>query len=364
MIAVDAGWLEAANHSHRPVWNVDVLDAAGQVRVPGLPVTGGQLTMDEGRTPRTEANVDVPATAVPTLMDEAYLPGGRLRLSYAIHPWPAVVVADLDIVASAIARPEDMWTLAAVDRGARVGMDDLARTAPVALGGLIAGDAVAALVRRTFPGDPVDVTGRAGIVRLPADWDAPDTGSPWREAENVAAHAEAEVFYDRVTRRCTVRGVPDIGAPVDEVAVGVQLTGYTVKHELGYTTTVHRFEDKADGVVRGVHVDTRAGSPTALARVGSHVTAARSTTVGVLPSQAQADSAALAASRRSTGRARAAELRHPARPWLDPGDTIRVTFLGGPTEDYVIESIGVDLGPANIQVTRLRNHHYTLGGTP
>ncbi len=365
MIPVPASWPSAASGNHRPIWSVDILTLTGTLLRGPLPVTGGQLTMYEGGSPRTEANIDVPAAAVPALLDQALLPtGNRLRLSYRIHPDPSpVVMADLDIVASAIARPEAVWTIAAADRAARVALDDLGRGDVPGLAGMTAGQAIGALVRRTFPGEPVQVTGRAATVQVPLRFTEGDlTGSPWGHVDTIAASAEAEAFYGRATRTCIVRDIPDTADPVDRLSVGEggQITGTVVKHEAAFNTVAVVYVDPDGGTRTGLWTDTRPDSPVAVQRLGSRVVRATRTDVTALPTQAQADAAAAAQARKYAGRARAAEIRHPARPWLDPGDTVEVTYLGGPTEAQVIESVGIDLGPDNMQVTRLRNDRYTM----
>ena len=122
MIPVPDGWAEAASGTHAPKWRARILDPAGALVVADLPIVGGQITRDESTAPRTQVNVDVPTTAAPQLIDQAYLPvGNRLQVQWSIAPsttW--VTVADVDLVASAISRPEDMWTLAGADDSHRL----------------------------------------------------------------------------------------------------------------------------------------------------------------------------------------------------------------------------------------------------
>lgn len=367
MITVPADWLQAASGTHAPRWRARILDVSGAVVVDELPVVGGQITRDEARNPRTEVNVDVPTVAVPSLIDQAYLPtGGRLQVQWSVAPSPAwVTVADVDMVASAISRPEDMWTLAGADRAARIALDGLGRGAVPALGGATYADTIAALVHRTFPGTPIAATGPATTRTVPAGWGGTILdGDPWRLAETLAAEAESEVFYD-TARRVVVRPVPAVGTPVDALSVGEsgQLTGYTINHQMGLNSVVILYINEGTGnlMIRGFWEDTRPNSPTSVQRIGSRVSQVFTIRADTAPTRAEADAAAAALARRYAGKAREPELRHPTRPWLEPGDTVAVTYLGGPTENQVIRSVGIDLGPANIQVTRLRNADYQMG---
>ena len=44
---------------------------------------------------------------------------------------------------------------------------------------------------------------------------------------------------------------------------------------------------------------------------------------------------------------------------LEPGDTIAVTFSGGPTELQMVESVEIPIRP-DVQVTTLRNYAYVI----
>jgi hypothetical protein len=51
-----------------------------------------------------------------------------------------------------------------------------------------------------------------------------------------------------------------------------------------------------------------------------------------------------------------------ARPWLEPGDTIAVTYAGGPTEELqLIDSVEIPLDNSNIQTTTCRSSEYLMG---
>lgn len=367
MITVPDGWVEAASGSHAPKWRARILDPAGALVVGDLPVVGGQITRDESSTPRTTVNVDVPTTAAPALIDQAYLPvGNRLQVQWSVAPsttW--VTVADVDMVASAISRPEDMWTLAGADRAARIALDDLGRGDIPTFGGDTYANTIAGIVHRTFPGTPVDATGPATTQIVPAKYGGEtQKGDPWQLAVYLAAEAQSEVFYD-TARRVVIREIPGVGTPVDTLGVGAggQLTGYTLNHEMGINAVQILYLNQITGnlMIRGFWEDTRPNSPISVQRIGSRVSHVVEVRSDDAPTRAEADAAAAAMARRYAGRARQSEVRHPARPWLEPGDTVAVTYLGGPTEPQVVKSVGIDLGPDNIQVTRLRNADYQMG---
>ena len=362
MIPVPAWWLDAASTTHRPQWTAEVLGTAGQL-LAVLPITAGQLTRAEGSAPRVAANVDLPSQPQPQRLDQQYLPTGiRLRLRYRIGEAGWVTMADLDVEATALSRPDDTWTMAAADRSQRVSDDGLVRTGAPAIAGLTVSDAVALLVRRTFPGTTVNATGPATTQRVPDSYneDQPD-GSPWQLAEALCAEAQSEVYYD-ADRAVRVRPIPSIGTPVDTLTVGPtgNVSAYVVRHELTVNSVALRYTGTEGQLLRlGTAEDRRPTSPAAIQRIGSHIVAGSVIRAETAPTQAEANAAAAALLTRE-GRPRSVELSHPPRPWIEPGDTVEVSFLGGPTEPQVVESVGIDLSNGATQVTRLRNHDYRM----
>jgi len=367
VIPVPPAYLDAANRTHEPQWRVSILDRAGVVQVANLPVVAGGITRDNSGSPRTSVNCDVATQQTPQPIDQRYLPtGGRLRVEYRIAEladW--VVLADVDMVASAIARPESMWTLAGVGPDARIDLDDLARGARPALTGTV-GAAVTALIRRTFPNAPVTVTGAAATQPVPTDYELPGDGSPWRAVEFLATSAGAEVYASGHTREFIVRDIPGITTPVDRLGTGAGgvVTGYTLNHEMGYNSVALRYEvkDAEDTEIRtGRWTDTRSTSPVAVQRIGSEVVYAETVRASAAPTQVEADAAAARMGSRVGGRARRGQVRHPTRPWLEPGDTVTVRWLGGPEESHVVEAVQIPLSQENVQVTTLATHQYAMG---
>lgn len=297
----DPAWPRAADGHHAPLWRASILTRTGAVAAADLPFTDGAVDKDEDR--RCTANINVPTSAVPALADQAYLPmGGRVRIDYSIGGRLWMTVADLDIVASAIARPENMWTLALADQTYRVAMDDLARGG-VVLGTTTYAAAIGNLIRRTFPQAAVDIAGPATTIPIDRAADWADDGDPWQLLQQLAAAASSVLWQDPATRVFKVREAPaapaETGAPVDVLSVGDggQLTGYTIDHELGYNQHLLIHESDADPPSRvvGSWLDTRPDSPVAVQRIGSRVVRAERTTgieAGKMPTKAQADAAA------------------------------------------------------------------------
>ena len=364
MITAPAGYLQAASVTHAPKWRVSMLTASGTPIHDALPFTGGSISKDATQSPRCRASIDIPTQPVPGLLDQTMLPTGqRLRFEYSIaHFDQWVTVADLDVVRSTITRPDSLWRLEAVDRAARIGLDDTARGGWVPqTSGTIAA-AIQYIVNRTFPGTVFDITGPALTQIVPPD--SKTFGDPWQLAQRLAVLAGSELYFRAHDRVCVVRPVADLGTPVDTLSVGAHgtVTQYTLDHEMGYSTTAVRYISKAGGDVgrTGLWVDTRTDSPVAVQRIGSHVVYVEDQEVTEWPSQADADAAALALGRRAAGRSRSPSIRHVARPWIEPGDTVQVTYIGGPTELQLVDAVELPLDNSNIQVTKLRTHEYSM----
>ena len=262
----DADWLVAANHTHEPVWQVDMVAADGTVMAAALPFVDGQYTIDQERA--CDLSIDVPAGPVPELLSEDFLPlGHRLRLSYRIEPWTdSVVVADLDLVASALARPENVWTLAASDQTRRIGRDDLDRgQVNIGAGDTIA-QAVTELVTRTFPAAQLDITGRVLSEVIPAKADYQyDAGSPWDLVRELVLGSGAVAWQDPGTRVFHVEDITTDGPAVDTLAVGDggNIHRYTIEHQMSYNHSVVTYIDDTPNpsVVVGQYEDRRPTSP-------------------------------------------------------------------------------------------------------
>jgi hypothetical protein len=365
MITVPAGYLAAASKTHAPAWRVSMLSGAGDVVLDLIPFTGGSITKDATASPRSRATVTIPTQPTPQLMDQRMIPvGQRLRFEYSIqHYGQWVTIADLDVVSSTISRPDSVWTLEAVDRAARIGLDDTARGdwTPQTTGTLAA--AIQYIVRRTFPDTVFSFAGPVLTQTVPPD--SKTFGDTWQLAVRMAELAGSELFFNAHDRVCVCRPVADIATPVDSVQAGEfgTITRYDLTHEMGYNTVAMRYlsADGGDVLRTGLWTDSRADSPVAVYRIGTHVVHVQDKEVDTAPSQVDADAAAAALARRAAGRSRGPTVRHVARPWLEPGDTVQVAYIGGPSEPQIVDSVDIPLDNSNVQTTVLRSHEYSMG---
>lgn len=360
MITVPAGWLRTADNTHAPQWQVELLPKGGDP-IPGV-VTSGRLLRNSGTYPKQRLTFTIPSDGIPGLLPSHLLPyGTQVRASYRVGPRePWVVMAWLHVVRSKIDRPAGMWTVEAVDGSGLIAEDKIHPRRPATLTGTI-GAAVTALIRRTFPAAVVTVTGSAASATIPADW-KPDP-DPWRCIEQLTDLAGATVDCDpQAPETFRVRPVPEIGVPVDRVAVKVNMTGYSVGHERTWNAVAVIYRDPAnrDIVTRtGLWVDDRAGSPIAPGTLGHHVTLVVDQAQGT-PTQAQADAAAMAKGLREAGRTRLVAADCVPRPWLEPGDTVALDFAGGPTgEPHLLTAIAIPLDHTPVELST-RNSLYLL----
>jgi hypothetical protein len=113
----------------------------------------------------------------------------------------------------------------------------------------------------------------------------------------------------------------------------------------------------------GTWEDTAPTSPTRVSGPYGRHTYREDVTVdrGELPSQADADSAALNMARRVVGRLRGVAVRAVPAPWLLPGDTVRLTMLGALTEDHVVQAVEHPLTGLDVMTVTTRDAAYTGG---
>lgn len=113
----------------------------------------------------------------------------------------------------------------------------------------------------------------------------------------------------------------------------------------------------------GVWEDTRAGSLTRVSGPYGRHTYRETYTVdrGTLPSQAQADAAALAMARRVVGRFRTVRARGIPAGWLLPGDTVALGMLGGLTERHLLQAVELPLPGLDVMTVTTRESAYTGG---
>lgn len=113
----------------------------------------------------------------------------------------------------------------------------------------------------------------------------------------------------------------------------------------------------------GMWQDTKGTSPTRVDGPYGRHTYREDISVepGELPSQDEADAAALSMARRVVGRLRGVTVRAVPAPWLLPGDTVRLTMLGALTEDHVVQAVDHPVTGLDVMTVTTRDATYTGG---
>lgn len=164
---------------------------------------------------------------------------------------------------------------------------------------------------------------------------------------------------DRVLRY-NVTGRPTIGATI--VTVPVDIGDYRIGEPPDEADVSVTLVIKGRSRV-GVWQDDRTDSLTSMTGPYGRHTYRETIDVerGNLPSQDNADKAARQIARRVVGRFRTVTVRAVPAPWLLPGDTVRLTMLGGLTEDHVIQAVSFPLPALDVMEIQTRDSTYTGG---
>jgi hypothetical protein len=356
-------WAAIADGSHEPQWQVAVHDGQGHREV--LPITSSRLSRrHSGNWPRTVGQFSWPADGEPRIMPSLYKPyGTRAEWSYRPRPdEPWMLVADLHMTRTTLNRPRGEWQADCVDASGMADEDNIVPAFPFTFNeGEAIGDAVARLIRRTFPSARITVDPKAtGLSQeIPAKFDADQRKSPWELVEALTDLVGVEV-YITPDEAFVLRPVPQITAsPVDSLSASTSATGYDVELNCSWNTVVLSYEDKSTGQVRtvnGVWQDTRTDSPLSVGRLGRRITLWESREG--TPTQAQADAAARVLGSRAAGLARAVSITCLSRPWIEPGDTVAVTFQGGPVDELMQVTYADHDAAAHTSRFGLRNNRY------
>lgn len=362
MIGVPADWLQWADTPHEPTWRVEFVAAGGDVQP--LPVENVELRRLSGTWPRTTASIEWPADPVPGLAPPPLRPyGSQVRISWAPGPKEAPqLLATLWVTRVSLSRPGGNWVAECVDSSGMMDEDNIVGTAPPfgwqPPGGTLLA-AVTSLVRRTFPAmgiavDPAAAAAMNGPV--PATFEADARQSPWDVVEALTdlAGVDAHLLPDD---SLLLRPVPDVGVPVDHVGVLSNITAYDVAWNTAYNTVLLEFKQNTT-VVLGVWQDTRPGSPTSVAALGRRVTLWESREGA--PTKAQADLAAKVRGERAAGLSRTLSVDVVGRPWLEYGDTVAVSFLGGPVDEPMLVTFAEHDSRGRSRIG-LRNNRYPSG---
>lgn len=192
-----------------------------------------------------------------------------------------------------------------------------------------------------------------------SDQDVAETYAGMQSGDVIRVVQEITNGPDRVLRY-RVTGAPTIGAAV--VSVPVTLGAYRTGEPQNLSAVTVAMVIRGRRRV-GVWEDTRPTSVTYVSGPYGRHTYREDYQVerGTLPSQAEADAAALAMARRVTGRLRGVTLRAIPAPWLLPGDTARITMLGGLTEDHVVQAVRMPLPGLDVMEVTTRDAAYAGG---
>jgi len=360
VIPVPPVWLDHANSTHAPRWQVEVERWEGATLVETVQAVGVSFTVSRSSQswPRLSVTVRVPATGTPAPAPRWLMPWGALvRVTYQLPGGDPVVVAVAHVIRSRLDRPEGVWTLEAADTSGLIGADAITARRPAPVSGTVAA-AITALIRRTIPTATVTVSGPAASSPVPADWEV--GRDPWAACVALADLAGSTIrIHPDDPDAFTVAPEAALGTPVDELAVGVNVNGYPVTMERTWNAVAVEYTPTGgSGVaVTGWWVDDRPDSPLRPSVLGTHLTLVKQA-VG-LPTQAQADAAAAVWARREAGWVRSTEWRIIPRPWLEPDDTINAVFSGGPVESQLVTATDLSHGPGRSEMTvRTRNSRY------
>lgn len=368
--ALDAAYGQQA---WRPLLRVTFVDPAGNL-VPSPPTItpAGRYVADASVWPRQAVTLTLPTAITPDRTASPVSPyGGGVLLDVGAEFLGAARwfrLGTLDVTETRISRPDGTITVKAASHEARVDEDRVeTRTATSAGTGTAL---VTSLVRRTLgAGHPVrnlvpggsDPAYAAGAFRL--------DGGVWQTVEAIADASGFEAYFD-ATGVLVLRPTPVKGTPAARVVVGPggQLTGYDSVRGWAYNRVAQPYEDDAGARVVGVWQDTAATSATRVGGpYGRHTRMLETIRVdtGKLPTQAVADRAAATAARRMAAPFRSATLRTIPAPWVEPGDTVAVEFLGALTESLVVVRHEFPVDGLDVATLTAADDAYTYDlGTP
>lgn len=355
-----------------PLLRVTFTDSAGNaVPTPPTVLPAGQYEADASAWPRQVVrDLTLPTALTPAATSSPVSPyGGMLLIDVGARflgqdRW--FRLATMDVTETRISRPEGTVTVQAASHEARVDEDRVESRDATSAG---TGTAlVISLVRRTLGAthpvhnrvDPADdPTYAAGAFRL--------DGGTWSTVEAIADASGFEAWFDNmgalVLAPIPVKGVPSTSLIVGQ---GGAVTGYESTRGWAYNRVCVPYETPAGARIVGTWEDT---SPTSATRVsgpyGRHTHIADTVTVPNLPTQAVANKGAASMARRLGAPFRSAELRTIPAPWVEPGDTVAVEFLGGLSEHLLVARHAFQLDGLDVARITAADDTYTrdLGAT-
>lgn len=307
-----------------------------------LDVVGGEVTWDATRWPRTEASIEVPFALTPGANVPPASPfGDRVGIDVTIDAVGLDPVtfraATLAVHAVHLDRPENVATIEAVSFEALVNEDRSAIPWQTDAAGSTSAEIIR-IVRRTLGASwpaSTSLTSNPALAAGAIRWD----GDTWPVIEQLAERCGAEVFFDAsgtlVIRDERVRAsTPDVTYRVGERGT---IVGYRSSRRWGASKVALTFDDGAS-TVTGVWEDTVTTSATRTSGpYGRHtVREFIDVPTGKLPTAPEADAAAATLAKRRAATYRRVEVDVVPTPWVLPGDTARLEFLGGPNELHLV----------------------------
>ena len=320
-----------------------------------LPVTRVSVVKDAGRWPRTTARLTVGADAAPGDHD-AFLgvPGPTtVHITARVEAggtYLDIPVARLYVTDVRGLSPENLWEVDASDGSWRVDVDTF-DTPHSPEAGATALAELQRLIRRTFPkahfivGNGIDLDQVVGEVTY--------SGSPWQQVEAHADTIGGEV-WQRPDGQWMIRTPPAAGVPAAYLTTGpagnvVQLTS-AMAHVPN--RVVVRFQSQttaSDYVAKAETNDPRFRADSGYGRHTMHLDRP-----GPPHDWRTAQNTADYLLARVIGGWRKAQATTVPMPWLEPGDTVQLTWPNDVVERLVIQTLDLDLSPGGTMTVTTR----------
>lgn len=327
-----------------------------------LTVVDGVYTETGDEWPRATLDLTCPTALVPAAT-RAPDPWGSVirlysgaRVRGTLHTFQ---VATLHVDEATITRPEDELVIHAVSREACVNEDRITTRAATAAGTVSA--LVSSLVHRTFPGLTITST-LSSDPSLPAGA-YPLDGDVWPTIVDLMLEADGEAVF-APSGALILRDLPVKGTPVASLRVGAggTLTGYNSVKRWAYNRVAMVYDDGTSRMV-GLWEDTTSTSLTKVSGAYGRHTHVETVNVdaGHLPTLSRANAAARALGRKAASPYRRVEVEGIPVPWLEPGDTIAVGYLGDLTESVLVAGTRWPLSQLDVGTITAADDAYTQG---
>ena len=370
MLTHDATWdaLIADNKGFRPAVKATAW-RPGSGSTLDVPVTDGWVLKDAGQYPRTHVSVTCADTSlVPRYLSDLLQPNGAcLAIDYG-YTDPAtgtttwLRIADGPITQVTADRPGGVIQVESADPS--VGLTSDTRSdagwgftylAGTTVLSVLTGLANTAYAPSAAGVDSSQLTAAQAAQTIPTGYTIP-VQSRWEQGEDLADLIGAECYY-RPDRYLVIRPTPTgKGVPAFAFMTGPKgtITDYQTQLQRPVNQVILRYGGAA-GVI-GTWQDLDPNSPTY--SLGSYGFYTVLEDRDGIPSQAEANAAAKAYAMRLRGDARNFTVRAVPVPWLEPGDPITVSPVGGVTENHIVQSVSIPLG-LDVMTLTTRNPTYS-----